>query len=60
MLVLLRKEGESILIGDDIEIEILVSKNGSTRVGVKAPKEVAVDRKEIRLLKERDAAALEQ
>ena len=60
MLVLSCKEGESILIGDDIEIEILVSKNGSTRVGVKAPKEVAVDRKEVRVLKERDAAALEQ
>lgn len=47
MLVLARKKGESIMIGDQIEIVILGSEGDTIRVGIKAPKQVEVFRKEI-------------
>ncbi|CAM3979512.1 carbon storage regulator CsrA [Mesobacillus zeae] len=47
MLVLTRKNGESIKIGDEIEITILSSKNDQVKIGIKAPKNVEVYRKEI-------------
>jgi carbon storage regulator len=50
MLVLSRKIGESISIGQDISIEIVAIEGERVRVGIQAPKEVRVFRKE--LLKE--------
>ncbi|WP_071460824.1 carbon storage regulator CsrA [Bacillus massilinigeriensis] len=47
MLVLTRKNGESIRIGDDIEITIVASKNDQVKIGIKAPNHVEVYRKEI-------------
>lgn len=47
MLVLTRKNGESIKIGDDIEITIVSAKNDQVKIGIKAPKNVEVYRKEI-------------
>jgi carbon storage regulator len=47
MLVLTRKKGESIMLGEDIEIVILEIDGDSVRVGIKAPKDVEVYRKEI-------------
>jgi carbon storage regulator len=47
MLVLTRKNGESIRIGDDIEITIISSKNDQVKIGINAPKNVEVFRKEI-------------
>ncbi len=47
MLVLSRKPNESIIIGSDIEIKVLEIKNGIVKLGVAAPKKVAVHRKEI-------------
>jgi len=47
MLVLTRKNGESIKIGDEIEITILSSKNDQVKIGIKAPKNIEVFRKEI-------------
>ena len=47
MLVLSRKLGETILIGDDISFTILDSQNGEVKLGITAPKEVAILRKEI-------------
>ncbi|NOU70000.1 carbon storage regulator CsrA [Paenibacillus sp. LMG 31458] len=47
MLVLARKKGESIMIGDNIEIVILGSEGDTIRVGIRAPKHVEVFRKEI-------------
>lgn len=47
MLVLTRKKGESILIGDDIEITILSSKNDQIKIGIKAPKSMEIYRKEL-------------
>lgn len=47
MLVLTRKNGESIKIGDDIEITIVSSKGDQVKIGIQAPKNVEVYRKEI-------------
>ena len=47
MLVLTRKRGEQILIGDDIVITILDAKGDSVRVGIDAPKGVIVHRLEV-------------
>ncbi len=47
MLILTRKVGEKIRIGDDIEIAILDVKGRQARIGVKAPAGVAIHREEI-------------
>jgi len=47
MLVLTRKNGESILIGDEIEITILSTKNDQVKIGIKAPKSTEIIRKEL-------------
>lgn len=59
MLVLTRKQGESIRIGDDIEIVITEINKGSARIGILAPKNTTIYRKEIyeRILKENQTAA---
>lgn len=47
MLVLTRRIGEKIMIGDDIVVNVLGVKGNQVRLGVLAPKETAVDREEI-------------
>ena len=47
MLVLTRKVGEDIVIGNDIHITVVAVKGGSVRLGVTAPKDVEVDRGEV-------------
>ena len=47
MLVLARKFNESIMIGDEIEVIIIEIKNDQVKLGIKAPKKIAVHRKEI-------------
>ena len=47
MLVLTRKVGQSIVIGDEIEVVILEVRGEQVRVGVRAPRTVTVHRKEI-------------
>lgn len=47
MLIVRRRRGESITIGDEIEIEILDISPTQVKVGIRAPKEVSVLRKEI-------------
>ncbi len=47
MLVLTRKLNQSIVIGDDIEIVVLEVRGEQVRIGIKAPKNVAVHRKEV-------------
>ena len=47
MLILTRKVGESVLIGDDISITILSVRGNQVKLGVEAPKEVSVHREEI-------------
>ena len=47
MLILTRRIGESLIIGDDIVINILGVKGNQIRIGVNAPKEISVHREEI-------------
>ncbi len=47
MLALSRKQGESIIVGNDIEITILEIKGDQVKVGINAPKSVPVYRKEL-------------
>lgn len=47
MLVLSRKKGESLMIGEDIEITILSVDSETVKIGIKAPKQIDVYRKEI-------------
>ena len=46
MLILTRKKGESIAIGDNIQIQVLSVKGGQIRIGIDAPREIKVDREE--------------
>ncbi|MDQ6997151.1 MAG: carbon storage regulator CsrA [Mariprofundus sp.] len=46
MLILTRKKGESIAIGDNIQIQVLNVKGGQVRIGIDAPREVSVNREE--------------
>jgi carbon storage regulator len=47
MLVLTRKVHQSIVIGDDVEVVILEVRGEQVRLGIRAPRDVAVHRKEI-------------
>ncbi len=47
MLILTRRVGESLIIGDDVVINILGVKGNQVRIGVDAPKEISVHREEI-------------
>ncbi len=47
MLILTRRIGERLLIGDEITISVLGKKGSQIRVGIEAPREVAVHREEI-------------
>jgi carbon storage regulator len=47
MLVLTRKAGEGIIIGDDIKITVVELKGGGVRIGIDAPRELKVHRQEV-------------
>lgn len=47
MLVVTRRTGEKIMIGDDMEIMVISVQGPQVRIGIKAPKEVSVHREEI-------------
>jgi carbon storage regulator len=47
MLVITRKKGESILIGEDIEITVVKTEDGSVKLAIAAPKNVTILRKEL-------------
>ena len=47
MLILTRRVGETLMIGDDVTITVMGVKGNQVRIGVKAPKDVAVHREEI-------------
>jgi carbon storage regulator len=49
MLVLTRKSNQSIMIGDDVEISVLAIVGEKVRIGIQAPREVPVFRKEVYL-----------
>jgi len=56
MLVLTRREGEKIMIGDDIQVVIVEIMGSQIRVGIKAPLGIPVDREEIYLRKRAETA----
>lgn len=47
MLILTRRVGETLMIGNDVSVTVLGVKGNQVRIGVNAPKEVAVHREEI-------------
>jgi carbon storage regulator len=47
MLVLARKKGQSIVIGDNIEVSIIDIQGDQVRLGINAPKNISIHRKEI-------------
>jgi len=55
MLILTRRVGETVIIGDEVQVTVLGVKGNQVRLGVTAPKDVAVHRSEIydRIKKER-------
>jgi carbon storage regulator len=55
MLILTRRVGEKLIIGDNVTVTVLGVKGAQVRVGINAPRDVTVNREEIyeRILKER-------
>ncbi len=58
MLVIRRRAGESFVIGDNVEVEILEIAATQVKIGIRAPREVPVLRKEIQLTAEQNRSAL--
>jgi len=56
-LVLTRKSNQSIMIGDDIEVSVLAIMGEKVRIGIQAPRDVPVFRKEVYLEIQEEAAA---
>lgn len=58
MLILTRRVGETLMVGDDVTVTVLGVKGNQVRIGVNAPKDVSVHREEIyqRIQKEKQDA----
>lgn len=51
VLVLNRRLGEKILIGNDITVQVIDIDRGRVRIGIEAPRDIAIDREELRIAK---------
>ena len=60
MLILTRRAGEALRIGDDIEVTVMAVNGSQVRIGINAPRDVAVDREEIAERKRRDREAVQE
>jgi carbon storage regulator len=60
MLVIRRRSGETLLIGDQIEVEILETGSSHVKLGIRAPKHVIVLRKEIQITGQQNLAAAKE
>ena len=58
MLILTRRAGEALRIGDEIEVTVMAVNGSQVRLGINAPRNIAVDREEIAERKRRDREAL--
>jgi carbon storage regulator len=58
MLILTRRAGEALRIGDEIEVTVMAVNGSQVRIGINAPRDIAVDREEIAERKRRDREAL--
>jgi len=54
MLILTRRAGEALRIGNDIEVMVMAVNGSQVRIGINAPRDIAVDREEIAERKRRD------
>lgn len=57
MLILQRKEGESLFIGDEVEITVLGVESGRVRLAIQAPRSVTILRSELKVAAETNRAA---
>jgi carbon storage regulator len=57
MLVVRRREGESIVIGQEIEVVVAEISGSTVKLAIKAPPRILVDRKEVRLIRDQNFAA---
>lgn len=60
MLILQRKEGESLLIGDEVEITVLAVETGRVRLAVQAPRSVTILRSELKAAAQTNREAAEE
>jgi carbon storage regulator len=58
MLILTRRTGETILIGDDVRVTVLAVKGNQVRLGIAAPKDTQIDRQEIAERKQAERSLL--
>ena len=58
MLILSRKVGETLVIGNNVTVTVMETKGGQVRIGINAPRHVNIDREEVFLSKKLDKESL--